>query len=1052
LSTGWSTAKVAPLLFGSGLCALVYQVAWQREFRLVFGASTGASAAVLAIFIGGMGIGGLALGKRADAHRRPLVFYAQLEAVIAAATAITPALLVLVRAIYVQLGGTVVLGATGGTVLRTLLAALVLAVPTFCMGGTLPAAARSIAGDDDPRRRGVAVLYATNTVGAVTGCVISNFYLLEAVGTRRSLWLACALNALIAAIALLVARTLRRPVEDSDDEDRPAVAPAAAAPAWLALGAAAVVGFVFFLMELVWYRMLAPLLGGSVFTFGLILAVALLGIGLGGVIYALAGRRRPPSLAGFAAVCSLEAAFIAAPYALGDRVALIAMRLRPGDEARFIDYVLGWAAVAGIVAFPAAVVAGYQYPMLIALLGAGRRDVGRQIGLATAWNTAGAMAGSLAGGFGLMPAFTAPGCWRLAVGVLVALAGGAAVLGFRASQATTLRRVSRVAPAAVLSGLAIAALTATGPTAAWRHSPIGAGRVDPLNGSTPNFYRYWQSSTRRAIRWEAEGVESSVALDHSHGLAFLVNGKVDGNSRGDAATQVMGGLLGAILHPAPKRAMVIGFGTGSTAGWLGAVPSIEHVDVAELEPAIIEVARACAPVNQDVLSNPKVRVILGDARETLLTIPGRYDIVFSEPSNPYRAGVAGLFTQEYYRAVAARLEDDGLLLQWVQGYEITPDTIKTIYATLASVFPEVETWRLSYADLVLVAGRRPPSHDVARMRARVAEEPFRSALSSAWRVTDLEGVLAHFVARAELAREVARGEHGAVNTDDENEVEFGFARSVGRNDLGADALIAMARERRWDTPPLNGAVDWTRVQDERIAHPTGEGQEPDISDDLPYVQQRRATAQVNYAAGNLSGALTQWREQEREPIGPTEIALVAEGMAEAGDEAALGYIEKLRAFQPAEADAILGRLRLRQGRIDDATTALEACVTRLRRDPWASTPILERALVVIEETGEKDITARKRLFAALIASPFAVYVLDDGRLASAHKLSERLDLKEYCGAAIHPLEPHVPWRLELLTARRDCYEAIGDPRHAEATADVERFMLCPTVPAKITCW
>ena len=1049
----WSTAKVAPLLFGSGLCALVYQVAWQREFRLVFGASTGASAAVLAIFIGGMGIGGLALGKRADAHRRPLVLYARLEALIAVAAAITPALLVLARAIYVQLGGTVVLGAAGGTVLRTLLAAVVLAVPTFCMGGTLPAAARSIAGDDDPRRRGVALLYATNTVGAVTGCVIANFFLLEAMGTRRSLWLACALNAVIAAIALAVARTLPRPAEDDDqDEVKPRVAPAA--PTWLALGAAAIVGFVFFLMELVWYRMLGPLLGGSVFTFGLILAVALLGIGLGGAIYAIAGKRRPPSLLGFAAVCSLEAAFIAAPYALGDRVALIALRCRPGEAGGFLDYVIGWAAVAGIVVFPAAVVAGFQYPMLIALLGAGRRDVGRQIGLATAWNTAGAMAGSLAGGFGLMPALTAPGCWRLAVGVLVALAGGAAILGFRASPGrSTGRRLLGLAPAAALSVLAVAALTATGPTALWRHSPIGAGRVDPLNGSTPNFYRYWQNSTRRAIRWEAEGVESSVALDYSHGIAFLVNGKVDGNSRGDAATQVMGGLLGAILHPAPKRAMVIGFGTGSTAGWLGAVPSIEHVDVAELEPAIVEVARACAPVNQDVLTNPKVHVLIGDARETLLTIPGRYDIIFSEPSNPYRAGVAGLFTQEYYRAVAARLEDDGLLLQWVQGYEVTPDTIKTIYATLASVFPEVETWRLSYSDLVLVAGRRPPAHDVARMRARVAEEPFVSALSAAWRVTDLEGVLAHFVARAELAREVVRSGHGLVNTDDENRVEFGFARSVGHSALGADDLLSMARERRWSTPTVvGGSVDWSRVDDERIAHPTGEGQEPNIPEDLPFVQQRRASAQVNYASGNLSGALTQWRQQEREPIGPTEIGLVAEGMAEAGEEAAVSYIEKLRAFQPAEADAILGRLRLRQGRIEDATAAFEACIVRLRTDPWAASFVLERALGVIEQLGEQDIAASKRLFAALVASPFAVHVIDDGRLATALKLSERLDTKEYCAPAMHPLEPHVPWRLELLTARRDCYEATGDPLATQAAADVEQFMICPTAEMRLVCW
>src|SRR5262249_5719997 len=156
---------------------------------------------------------------------------------------------------------------------------------------------------------------------------------------------------------------------------------------------------------------------------------------------------------------------------------------------------------------------------------------------------------------------------------------------------------------------------------------------------------------RRAIVWETEGVESSVALDATDGLAMVVNGKIDGNARGDASTQVMGGLLGALLHPRPRSGLVIGLGTGSTAGWLAAVPTVERVDVAELEPAMLQVATLCASVNHHVLESPKVHVRIGDAREILLNLPGRYDVIFSEPSNPYRAGVASLFTREYYQAV-----------------------------------------------------------------------------------------------------------------------------------------------------------------------------------------------------------------------------------------------------------------------------------------------------------------------------------------------------------------------------------------------------------------
>jgi spermidine synthase len=180
----------------------------------------------------------------------------------------------------------------------------------------------------------------------------------------------------------------------------------------------------------------------------------------------------------------------------------------------------------------------------------------------------------------------------------------------------------------------------------WRHTPIGAGRANQ-NDATPNSLRRFVNDHRRAIGWEAEGVESSVALSIDDGYAFLVNGKSDGHARGDAGTQIMSGLLGGLLLGQPKRALVIGLGTGSTAGWLGAIPSIERVDAVELEASMLDVARLCAPVNHDVLDNPKVRVTIGDAREALLTTPERYDIVFSEPSNPYRAGIASLYTQDF---------------------------------------------------------------------------------------------------------------------------------------------------------------------------------------------------------------------------------------------------------------------------------------------------------------------------------------------------------------------------------------------------------------------
>jgi spermidine synthase len=1039
--------KVAPLLFGSGMCALIYQVAWLREMRLIFGASTAASAAVLAVFMGGLGLGGALLGRRADRHPQPLAFYAHLELTIAVAAAVTPGLVWLARYAYIALGGSVVLGLATATGVRLLLTTLVLCVPTLLMGATLPAAAKAVETDADVGRRRLAVLYGANTLGAVTGACISTFFMLEVYGTRTTLWLACLVNVLIGVIARSAARSQgpaaaeettpvgAAPLGAVDASDAPAP------PAWFVLTAAAVVGFAFLLMELVWYRMLGPLLGGSSFTFGLILAMALLGIGLGGAAYALFDNRRPATLGGFALTCTLEAACIAYPYALGDQIAFLTIFLRPLGSFGFYGLVLGWAEVAALVVLPAAFVAGVQFPMLIALLGRGGEKVGRHVGLTYAWNTVGAILGSLAGGFGFLPALSATGTWRAVVGLLVLLGMAALVLSLRSRL-----RPRHWLPPVAAAATALLLLRATGPTAAWRQSPIGAGRVQ-LNDATRNSLHDWANGIRRVIEWAVDGVESGVALDGRNGFSFVVNGKIDGNARLDAATQVMGGLVGAILHPHPTRALVIGLGTGSTAGWLGAIPSMERVDVVELEPAILEVARACTPVNHAVLSNPKVHIFIGDAREVLLTTPQRYDIIFSEPSNPFRAGVASLFTQEFYRAVAAKLGEGGIFLQWLQAYEVDARTIRTSYATLASVFGAVETWQTHQSDLLLVASKKPITYDVPALRARVQQEPFKTALAVAWRLTGLEGFLAHYVARSSLAEAVARGEHGWLNTDDRSSVEFAFARSIGRYSLfSVQELEETARARGENRPELSdGSVDWEHVEDQRLAALTADGLQPSQKPYLTADQRQRAAALAYYLSGNLDAALAAWRAQPREPAGPVELMVVAEAVANQGDDAALHYIDQLRAFQPAEADALLGLLRWRQGNAEAAAAAVEAALQRYHDDPWPTPSLMRRAVDVAVEVATHDKALAPRLY-RILSAPFSISMLNDERRTKAFTVAATLDTPHLCVEALAPLEPDIPWRRDFLAHRLRCYHAAGDPREAQAQEDLNTFLGDEPVP------
>lgn len=1166
--------RIAALLFGSGLCALVYQVVWLRELRLVFGASTPATAAVLAVFMGGLGYGSLLLSKRADTVERPLVFYAHLELFIAAAAGVSKLLLLGVRHAYIALGGSVALGWAGGTAVRLVLTALVLLPATLAMGGTLPAAARAATSVGDETRRSTALLYGVNTIGAVVGASLSTFILLERLGSQGTLLVAVALNALVGLLARELDRTLKReerraeaalpaplpkvnvvdveprtesrgtlpsaefvpapartsltstlrsPVKEaapdtkpndplfatlaspgtatSDEaasgkaasdardtdpalastlpkripkiaiellevanklEQRPTPSPLSrtlASPddepeeeeetkepiAPFVLAAAAGVGFAFLTMELVWYRVLSPLLGGSSYTFGLILAVALAGIGIGGLLYTATGKHRPARLSTFALTCVLEALFIAVPFALGDRIAFLALALRDLGTLGLSGYLLGWTTIAAIVALPASIVAGYQFPLLIALLGTDRDDLGQHVGKAYAFNTLGAILGSLLGGFVLLPRLSALGTWRLSAWLLVILAASALWLHDQIDD----RRGGLVLPTVLAIATLLCLHAAVGPTAVWRHTPIGAGRADDLiKGGTTNSVRAAFRERRRAISWMVDGRESSIGLYTLNDVSFMVNGKSDGAAVNDGGTQVMGGLIGALLRPAPvERAMVIGLGSGSTAGWLGELPSAVHVDVVELEPKMQQVARVCAPVNRDVLRNPKVSVIVGDAREVLLTTPERYDLVFSEPSNPYRAGVASLFTREFYEAVQSRLTEGGVFVQWLQAYEIDAKSLRMVYATLSSVFPSVETWRTKYSDLVLVSRNADVPVDIALLEARLRETPYEEALRNVWRVNTVEGVLSHFVARPALARDIAAQEgKPGINTDDRNALEFSIARALGRpQDFSVDDMLRVSYARGEHLPEVvNGSaedLDEDAIYDAVMAAHITEGTSPHEPPHLPSTSARRSRylALSAWHAGEHARGLTHWKKQDKPPESLVELMVVADLHAVAGErDEALPLLERLGAVMPVEAHAIRAKLLWAERDVAGAWLPLRTALLGYQANPWPNNHLMSSALAYVPDIARTQEKLRGEILEVL-AGELAMFALHYYRVDLRLDIALLANRGDACVAALEEVGPHFPWDEAFLNKRLACFTLAGDPRVARAQADLDDF-------------
>jgi predicted membrane-bound spermidine synthase len=981
----------------------VYQTVWFRELRLIMGASTPSTATVLGIFMGGLGAGGLFLGRRADKVKQPLLFYAFLEAGIAVLSAVTPLIMEAGRSVYVKLGGTPVLGMGMGTVVRILISAIVLIGPTFLMGGTLPAAARAARSLADISNRSLALLYGANTLGAVVGAVFSTFHLLEVHGNRRTLWIACLINLFVFVLARSQSRKLETGMGGTDlvEEsiaariEEPALrGPVVSAPGWFILMAAAVSGFVFFLMEIVWYRMLGPIMGGTTFTFGAILAVALLGIGAGGLLYSLKANR-PASLNSFAWSCALEALFLIIPFALGDRIAETALGLRTFGIFGFWGYVAGWVLVAAIVVFPVSLVAGYQFPLLISLLNPNDERFAWRIGLTYGFNTAGSIAGSLVGGFGLLPLLTAPGVWKVTAILLTILSIIAVFMALRERVAILLSPVSAVFVFVI--GLSVTLSLSRGPTAVWRHSGTGAGRGYLLTERTPLMqYESWKRERKESIIREWDGVESSVALASYGGLAFIVNGKSDGHSINDAGTQIMAGLIATLLHENPKRSFVVGLGTGSTAGWLAAVPSMERVDVAEIEGVIRYVAEACEPVNHSALKNPKISLLIGDGREIIMSVPWKYDVIASEPSNPYRAGISSLFTLEFYRSVAARLNRGGIFVHWVQAYEIDAGSVWTIYTTLTEVFPYVETWYTTAGDVTLLASMEPLKYDMEVLRTRIASQPYRDALRYAWHVDSLEGFLARRIAGPQLAQKIHSLPLKTVNTDDQNHLEFDFARSVGaKRNFSSAQIYEEARKFPDFHSLLSGSgIDRGEVERRRLKLVPFEQRDTSIIK----AEEVETKAAFDQAVSRQDWALARrilLANGDRLPF-DTNRALLPVVLTEVGDSKARAAIDKHRAYNPEEAVALTAFYYMKQQQWDLALASSLEFIEVLRKNPWPSDVIVERFLLRLRLVADKVQAGRRKLVEALLESPFAVYVHDQRRYLAAFELAKSDPGNNYC--------------------------------------------------------
>jgi spermidine synthase len=699
------------LFFLSGACALVYQVVWVRQLLLVVGTTTAAVSTVLAVFMAGLGLGAWVFGRRADRTRTPLKLYAYLELGVGLYALLLPALLSAATPAYVSLARHLAGRPAALSFVRVGLGFLLLLMPTVFMGGTLPVLVKYVSRGLGRLAGDLGVLYGANLLGAVAGSLAAGFVLIRALGIQGATMAAVLGNLCIGLAALYWAERVRVTASGAGEPAAPTASgievPQEARPMiWIAVFLS---GFLSIAYEVLWTRILIFTFGSTVYSFTLILATFLAGLALGSRLLAALGSGSHPLrvLAG-ALVSAGVTALLLAPISTRSADLVQALSLRLGVTGTV--FLASTALSAALVMLVPATLMGIVFPLGMWLLVDDLARAGRRVGAAYVVNTAGSVAGSLCTGFAVIPVL---GLKR----GLVLLATAQVLLGWaflRHAEWPAPRRRQVLAGSAVLllAAFAVAARVLAGP------NPF-----DPLP----------QAARARSAYIEAhrDAVAASVSIVNypNQGRALRIDGfeassDIHGHGAGYMAMMTH---IPMLLHPQPRRLLVICFGTGTTAG-AGLLHPGTTVDVVDINPAVFDFAPYFEVANHGVAHDPRARLIADDGRNFLLTTRERYDVITAEPMPPRFAGMVNLYSREYYALARSRLRPGGFVVQWLPIHLITFDETLRILKTVHEVFAETTLWLHSNTGIIVARDQAPIRIDFARLAPAFAPGPLRDDL------------------------------------------------------------------------------------------------------------------------------------------------------------------------------------------------------------------------------------------------------------------------------------------------------------------------------------
>jgi spermidine synthase len=774
----------------SGATGLIYEILWARMLGLVFGATTLAVSTVLAAFMGGLALGSALAGRLASRIRKPVAAYGWMEIGIAIFALLVPVLFKGVDNLYALVWQELQPGFFTFTLLRFALSCLLLLVPTTLMGATLPVLAAALLRAEGHDTNSVTRLYACNLAGAILGTLIAGFVLLPAFGVRTTIIVAAAINILVGVVALSIQQRIATNDRRAELSRGPEVAQCALDEAPTATNlfylTAFASGFVTISAQVAWTRVLMMIIGSSTYAFSIVVALFLIGLAAGA--WFIARKDRSTQLRNMILTVELVTAtsLLFSLFVLNRVPALLiqlGLRLHIASWPGLLALQI---LSATLLIFVPALLMGMVMPLVLVWASNQARAVSR-VGRSYAVNTIGAIAGAFATGFVLIPQ-TSIRFTLLLAATLCLFVAAFAYQPARAGLDPLLKRclaVFAVAPVLVilcfilappmnLADLSIGAYDSLVRVLAQTRE--GADESGQVAG--PNVHE---------LLWYREGPTATVSVRRDGDTVSMgINGRTNASdSIYDMPTQVMLGQLPLLIAPQPKNALVIGFATGVTVGAMLQSP-IASVTCVELEPATIHGSQYFNHVNNRPLDDPRTKLIIDDARTYLRVTPNRYDVIVSEPSHPWVPGVANLFTKEFFELGRERLSEQGIFVQWVQIYQLSTESLRSVLATYHQVFPHVLVFRVGGLnkgkDLLLIGSVQPLNLDQLGQRIadpRIAAELARVNLRSE---ADVRSWLVCDEARFGPAVEGAR-----INTDDNMHIETTVPREAFRPLLQTNA-------------------------------------------------------------------------------------------------------------------------------------------------------------------------------------------------------------------------------------------------------------------------